>query len=314
MEGWKSPGSVKFHKHSFEIGIKFSPVKLETSYYFLPVPPLMYLAGYFTEYLMILASMLLHETGHLAAALLTRKRVRRLRILPAGISISLEEHSCNKWESMALYLSGPAVNVLLFVLGYIIYNYYPVQSQYVHFFMLTNVYLSIFNLIPVAPLDGGEIVGRFFSMKYGLFMADRYRKRITLGLTILIFVAGIIQLVLSLHNFSLLFIGVYLFTAIKAEHMEAALMNIKQIVYRKSRILKKGIYAARDLVVIESTRLSESLKSMDFDRFHIIHVLNEDLQVVRVFSEHEVIEAMLKNGCDLTFGELVKIVEKCDSG
>ena len=56
-------------------------------------------------------------------------------------------------------------------------------------------------------------------------------------------------------------------------------MNVKNVVYRHSRLMRKGIYAARDIVVLKSVHLSEVLKHMDFDRFHIVYVLDDELKI-----------------------------------
>ena len=85
-------------------------------------------------------------------------------------------------------------------------------------------------------------------------------------------------------------------------------MNMKQIIYRRSRLLKKGIYPVRDLVVMKSVFLGDTVKSMDFDRFHFIYVLDDNLKLLGVFSENDIMESMLRNNGDITFEELIKNV------
>jgi stage IV sporulation protein FB len=87
--------------------------------------------------------------------------------------------------------------------------------------------------------------------------------------------------------------------------MESALMNIRQIVYRRSRLIKKGVYPARDLVVMKSVKLGDSLKSMDFDRFHIVYVLDDDLHILGLLTESEIMDALAANCDDITFGQLL---------
>jgi len=40
---------------------------------------------------------------------------------------------------------------------------------------------------------------------------------------------------------------------------------------------------------------------MDFDRFHIIYVVNENMRVVRVFTEQEIIDYIMKYNADISF-------------
>jgi len=258
--------------------------------------------------------MTLHELGHLFAAQLSGKRIYSVKVLPIGLNARIDESSCNEWEGIIIYFGGPAVNLLLIVLTFIINSYYLLQPDNMRFFISINVYLLAFNMMPVLPLDGGKALRSILSRQKGLFLASRYIRTTTLVLSTFITVLGVIQLFNSLHNFSLFVIGLYLLFSMKSNNTEAALMNVKQIIYRRSRLLKKGIYAARDLVVIKSALLVDTLGNMDFDRFHIIHVLDDELKIVKVFSEQELIEAMLKYNTDMTFEELIKIKEGSGQG
>ncbi|MFZ5990093.1 MAG: hypothetical protein ACOYWZ_23605 [Bacillota bacterium] len=83
-------------------------------------------------------------------------------------------------------------------------------------------------------------------------------------------------------------------------------MNIKNLVYKRSRFLKRGIYPGRELVVIKSMRLGDIIKSMDFDRFHIIYVLDEDMKLIKIFTEQEVIDYMIKYNAEMSFDELIR--------
>ena len=109
----------------------------------------------------------------------------------------------------------------------------------------------------------------------------------------------------SSYNASLIIIGLYIMMITMTGKVESALMNIRQIIYRKSRLLKKGIYPARDLVAMKNTRLSDTLKSLDFDRFHIIHVLDDSLNIIGVFTENQIMDALISGNDDMTFECLI---------
>jgi stage IV sporulation protein FB len=159
-------------------------------------------------------------------------------------------------------------------------------------------------------LDGGKILRELLARRIGLFMTSRYIKRLSIIVVIFLTPLGIIQFIGNNYNFSILAIGVYIFSTLKTEGMEAALMNAKYVVYRRSKLLKRGIYQARDLVVLKSTRLSDVLNCMDFDRFHILHVLDDDLKLLKILTEHEVMEYMLKNNSEITFQEFIENIQK----
>lgn len=82
-------------------------------------------------------------------------------------------------------------------------------------------------------------------------------------------------------------------------------MNIKNLVYKRSRFLRKGVYPGRELVVIKTMRLGDIVKDMDFDRFHIIYVVDEDMKLVKVFTEQEILDSMSKCSGEISFDELI---------
>lgn len=267
----------------------------------------MLLAGYLKKFIITFVSILLHELGHIVLGVLLGKKVNAVKLLPVGLNVSLGESTYTRWESIIIYISGPFVNILLFILSSILNTYYLFSSDDMRFFILVNIYLAVFNMIPVLPLDGGKIFRDVMALRIGLLLANNYAVKASLILSTLLIVLGAVQLFNNLHNFSLFIIGLYVFFSLKSEKAEAVLMNIKHIIYRRSRLLKKGIYGARDLVVIKSMHLGDILKSMDFDRFHFIHVLDDNLKLIKVITEQELIDGMLKHNTDMTFEEFIKI-------
>lgn len=86
-------------------------------------------------------------------------------------------------------------------------------------------------------------------------------------------------------------------------------MNIKNLVYKRSRFLRKGVYPGRELVVLKNMRLVDVVKNMDFDRFHIIYILDENMRLLKVFTEQEIIDNMAKFNGEMTFDELINSMD-----
>jgi Zn-dependent protease len=106
--------------------------------------------------------------------------------------------------------AGPISNILLAFVGiftiYLLFNINPELislslKRFLQIFIQINIYLAIFNLIPMYPLDGGQIFGNLLSEKYPSFANNLkvYGPRFLLGIILVGLLSGfsIIGLILQ---------------------------------------------------------------------------------------------------------------------
>jgi stage IV sporulation protein FB len=262
--------------------------------------------GYHMEYVLTFVSMIIHELGHIVAALVLGKRVYGMRILPVGINASIDEYSCTRPEKIIIYICGPISNLLLAVIFLNLWFGFSIKADKIFFLIIANAFLAVFNLLPALPFDGGRILREILAARYGLISANKSMLRLTATVSLLLVLLGMVQFLRNFINFSFILIGLYIFFLLKNEKTEAAMMNVKDMIYRRSRLLKKGVYPARDLVVVKTMHLGDIIKCLDFDRFHIIHVLNENLKLLKVYTEQDIIDGVFKYSADMTFEEFME--------
>ena len=100
----------------------------------------------------ILFSAMIHELGHLTALWLFKRRIYELRILPFGARIDTE--SIYGFPAVICALAGPLAGGILIFL-------YP-SAPKISFCALIQ---SVFNLLPVYPLDGGLALRKWLHEK-----------------------------------------------------------------------------------------------------------------------------------------------------
>jgi Zn-dependent protease len=88
------------------------------------------------------ASILVHEVGHLVTAFLLKVKVKRVGITWKGPYIKRESGTPSR--NLAITLAGPGINILLTV---VTRHTYPA-------FALANLVLGVFNLLPIPTFDG----------------------------------------------------------------------------------------------------------------------------------------------------------------
>lgn len=99
---------------------------------------------------LLLASLVVHELGHLMAAQLAGVRVKAIGLCLKGAYIRRTD-SRIAWTELGIAIAGPAVNLLMFLL---LRNNHPLLSWVGQL----NLVLGISNLLPIRGLDGHRIL------------------------------------------------------------------------------------------------------------------------------------------------------------
>jgi Zn-dependent protease len=110
---------------------------------------------------LLAASLLAHELGHVAMSLALGMPVRRVVIFLLGGVSEIEGEPQRPREEYLVAIAGPLVTLLLAGVGAALYPLTDVGTvQRVVLFALTwsNVLVLAFNLLPGLPLDGGKVL------------------------------------------------------------------------------------------------------------------------------------------------------------
>lgn len=154
---------------------------------------------------------MLHEIGHFIAAFIIHAKIIKFRISLFGINMQINTNDLSLNKKLALFFSGPFVNLLIMVYFYNIFY----DIAYI------NIFLSLINLLPIVPLDGGNVLKSLLEQ----YVKRKYVYRITL-------IVNIIFLIIAAYCFYLSFNIMYL--AISS-------MALKGILQEKNLILEEKL-------------------------------------------------------------------------
>ena len=109
---------------------------------------------------LLLAVLLFHEMGHLAAMRLSGYRDLNVFFIPfLGAAATGRKDDATPWQRLFVYLAGPVPGLILgaVCIHYAFETAGEVQSWLIQFGALALA-LNFFNLLPFLPLDGGRVV------------------------------------------------------------------------------------------------------------------------------------------------------------
>ncbi|MBX2924825.1 MAG: hypothetical protein KF746_21675 [Chitinophagaceae bacterium] len=111
--------------------------------------------------LILVAVMLFHEAGHFVAMKLFGYKDVRMFFVPfLGAFVSGSPGTISQRQRTATLLAGPVPGVLAGIVFLILY--YGTGNDLYYRLSLMLVLLNVFNLLPVSPLDGGQLLENLF--------------------------------------------------------------------------------------------------------------------------------------------------------
>lgn len=153
---------------------------------------------------------LIHELGHSIAGIISNFKIEKIEIYPyGGCSKMLYDINTNFYKELLVLIMGPIFQILFI---YVIYFY---KVDVPNYFYTYNLYILIFNLLPIYPLDGGRLLHLFLCKIFSYYQS----LRIIIYISYFIFISIFIYTLIFKWNliFILIFIllGKQLFKEIK---------------------------------------------------------------------------------------------------
>jgi Zn-dependent protease len=108
-------------------------------------------------------------------------------------------------HKLCALFAGPFSNLVLVIIGIVLKN---------QIITAINIFLAVFNMLPVKGLDGGSILEAFLLCFLSAEKVDKTLNLVTVLFGFLSFLLFIFLLIIKIINYSVLLFGIYLITPI----------------------------------------------------------------------------------------------------
>ncbi len=149
-------------------------IKVHPSTYILIL--MFLLSGYFLNIILILIIVLFHELGHITITKLLKYKIKEVNIYPSG-GLTIIEKPINSSISHDILIAifGMIFQIILFGFFLLLYKYHLIRTYTYLLFKTYNKTILLFNLIPIIPLDGYQllksILEYLFSYKLSFYLS-----------------------------------------------------------------------------------------------------------------------------------------------
>ena len=211
-----------------------------------------------------LLCVLLHEGGHILTAKRFGVTVDRVTLSPFGGRAELSGLSdLSPWEEVEVALGGPLVSILLAAVFGCLAHIFPQFADSLDSLMILNCSLSVFNLLPVFPLDGSRILARLTEGRPGEKRAARLSAFFGIVLGVAFCAFGLLfGLAVGRVNVTWLLCGAYLIYENIRRKKAQPFTQMRKTAQREGLLARKGVVKVQSFAARQGMSDGEILRRL----------------------------------------------------
>lgn len=224
----------------------------------------------------------MHELAHAFVAKSRGYKLNQYTFMPHGISLSGENVLFAKKDEIIIAISGPLFNLSIATVFIALWWIFPAIYTFTQEFVFANLVTCFVNFLPIFPMDGGRVMLAILSKKHSRRKSILILKWVGIVVSFMM-VALFVASTFFDTNFTLLFLGVFMFLTVLWEDKTNVYIKTSFLTSKKGNI-KKGLII-REIAISENTSLYKLICQTNSESITNFKVLNDKLNVVGTIEE-----------------------------
>lgn len=267
---------------------------------FFPILAASIAGNYYMQFFLSYFCAVIHELAHVFTAHMLGIPVAEIEIQPFGVCCRLKSEIIQSpAKEIIIALAGPVSNLLIIPVVLMLSDKF---GDLLCYFVTCNIAIAMINLVPALPLDGGRILRAILTLSLGSLRAYNTSVKFSKIPIILLLCAAVYGLLSSNFNFSLILIGAFLLGNLFKEQRNISLRTLREILASDSKLSE-----AKHSTVItahSSDSASQILKLLSYNKYCIVHVTDDNKNVIKTLTEGKILNALVDKGIRTTLGDI----------
>lgn len=261
--------------------------------FFWPVIIGALLTGQFIEIITLFGIVIIHELGHVFTAKSYGWDIIEIELLPFGGVAKAEQKSDSVREEFIVAIAGPLQNFMMIFVALGFKQLGVWSNDWATFFIHANLWIGLFNLLPISPLDGSKILKTllylFFSFRKAMMIS--FFSSFVMALFFLLWSSGI--LLFDKVNMNGLVLSVFFIYTNWMEVRQVPYFFWKFLLQKANAAPKRNVPAV-PIILKQDTPVIHALYLLRKERYHLFYLISEQGELVKILPEEKVLKNVLK--------------------
>ena len=239
----------------------------------------------------------LHELMHYWMAKFYKYKIHKIKLKIWGGALEMDDYLIKPSHEIIILIVGPLFNLVIAMIATFFINQF--NFLILEEILFINLSLGVFNLIPIAPLDGGKIMRLYLSYFIGYGKAIKISLFFSKIFAILLIIAGAYLINYDISYIILCLVGINIYVA---SQVESNFLFYKIVRHMENNDVKT------DKIIVWSyhKNIKHAMDTFSPGKNRRFTIVNEKGQYKGQLTENDILKGLFEHGLYTDFKKLLE--------